>query len=684
VFRVRVGVIAALFVLLYGALLARLAYLQLAQGPALRRQGEKRIHRLEQIPPRRGSILDRDGRVLAEDAPVCNLYLVPGQWVSDNGRRRQELVLGEVTVGAVRQILSAGGTQREQERRLALNYLREQLPLTRALAEMTGRSPSTVAKALLHAAERAAADEAPGALHTPRMLLRDVDTDVYLRILRDRNLFGEQSQFAAVEPRLGWRREYPYGDAAAHITGYVGQLTAAEYAQLRGAWGPHGPRPGEGSIPGFFVPTEKERELMQLYELTRDGRTIRAAGHLANDLVGRSGVEQTYNNMLRGAHGQRLLRLTRTSAHGPRVLRTVDTAAEVQTGRDVAVTLSASVQRRVYEILVEETELMRRAEGRPFNAACVLMQPDTGAIEAMVSLPTFHPEEVGERYQEYVHPRSRSPFLNRAISENYPPGSTFKPVVALAALAAGAITPETEFNCQGVIRYAGHDYICMRRHAHGRIKVHEALRVSCNVFFYNTARVLGARKLHAFATDIGFATRTGIDLPNEAAGSLPIGSGTGRGWGLGSTFHFGIGQGIAVTPIQMAVAVSAIANGGAVVRPHLLADERLDRPRRRLNLSEQALQVVRDGMKAVVNDNGTGRRAAFDTLTVAGKSGTADWKQDARTHAWFVAYAPVEDPQIVVVLIIPEGGLGGSTCAPIVKRILAEYFDIHETEGGVG
>ncbi|MFH0911527.1 MAG: penicillin-binding transpeptidase domain-containing protein [Planctomycetota bacterium] len=541
-FQRRVWLIGIAFGIAFAVLLGRLFSLQIVQGSSLRKRGENRLDRREQIPPRRGGIFDRNGRILAEDAPSCDLWIRLGRWTDSGGARREELILGEVTAGSVRAILAASGAQEIQERDLALEYLERELPLTADLAAITDRPKSAVARALLEAALQAVKDEAPGALQTPRKLLEDMGRRAYLSILRDQNIFGADSRFDPLELRLGWRRIYPYGEAAAHITGYVAPLTAEEYARLRGAWRPEGMVEGAGEIPGFFVPTEVERERMRLYEVTSKGQTLRAAGFLACDLVGRLGAEEEYNNELRGSHGLQLLRLSRASPKAPRRMEVAAVEAEGEPGRDIALTLDAELQKKAYEILTEATERLRSEENRPYNAACILMRPKTGAIEALVSLPTFHPSEVGRRYTEYVHPRSRKPFLNRVISEIYPPGSTFKPVVALAALKNGAITPATEFDCQGEITQGNYRYICMRHFAHGPINVHDALRLSCNVFFYNTGRALGAKALYDFATDIGFGACRGIDLPNEKPGILPEGARTGRGWTLGNTFHMAMAR----------------------------------------------------------------------------------------------------------------------------------------------
>lgn len=701
-FRRRIQILALLFALIYTILLGQLVYLQIPSGPALRRQGEGRLHRLEQVPPRRGAIRDRNGNILAEDRPIWELWYTPGTWVRRDNRRTEALALGAVTLPRVRDLLAAHGPRRQHETNLAQAYLRDVHPLTDRLAAVLERPRAEVAEALLRAAEAAVADSGRWGLFTPRLLFRDIGNRAYLTILAAQRRQDRQAErFPGCELRGAWQRSYPYGEVTAHLTGYVGLMTAGDYERLRGYWGPEGPVEGRGEIPGIFTPTETESYLMRLYEITRQGRTIRAAGHLRNETIGKAGLERRYNQVLRGAHGLRHLRLSRPAPDSPRVMQIVGVNAPVEHGQELTLTLSTEIQTGVHRILQEHLETIRRRENRRLNGACVVLSPRDGAIQALVSLPSYNPAHVGERFREYTAPHNRKPLLNRAIRGIYPPGSTFKPIVALAALSSGAITPETEFDCQGLIRLGGHDFICMRRQQHGLLTVQDALRVSCNVFFYNAGRTVGPAELHAYASQLGIGKRTGIDLPFEHRGMLPEAARTGYRWAVGNTFHLSIGQGLAVTPLQMAVAISAIANGGTVVRPHLLADiadptpaqreylQDLRRPTAVVDLPADALAAVREGMWRVVQGapdggRGTGYRARLRTMDICGKSGSADWKKGEPTHAWFVAYAPAEAPEIVVVVIIPEGDLGGRTCAPIVQDILKLYFDIHENEGGLG
>jgi cell division protein FtsI/penicillin-binding protein 2 len=729
-FNRRVQLIGLGFAVAFAVLLGQLFRLQVLHGQELRRRGKNRLHRLKQVAPRRGSILDRNGRVLAEDRATWELWLTPARWGrSESGARRVELVLGSLTVERLRDLAHSRGERFTHEYALARDYLRDRLPLTRRLAAVlrrrdedgaaAGEPPEAartrVAEALLDAALEAARDESRWGLFEERQLFADIGNRAYLEILEEKRRLGADSIFQPLVLSGGWERVYPLAEAAAHAAGYVGPLTARDYERLRGHWGPDGRVAGEGSIPGFFEPTPVEAEIIRLREVTRNGRAIRVAGHLLNETVGRAGLEREYNQWLRGEHGLRHLRLSRAPGGGPRVMETVGVEAEARPGQTIWTTLDAELQRQVYRLVREKLVDLKAAEaraaraaGRPprardYTAACVVMDPRSGAVYALTSLPAYHPAQVRHRYRQYLLPAAQQPLLNRVTAGIYPPGSTFKPVVALGALSAEAIEPETYFECSGWITLGDHDFICMRRYAHGPLDVRNALRVSCNVFFYQAGEALGGRELYAFARALGFGERTGIDLPGEHAGLLPERARTGHGWALGNTYHFSIGQGLAVTPLQLAVAVSAVANGGTLVRPRLLdrisdptpAQRQrlaaLRTPRGQAPVTEEAVQTVREGMRMVVQGNefgqgGTGARAQLATMEVGGKSGSADWKKGEPTHAWFAAYAPAGDPQVAVVLVIPEGDLGGRTCAPVVRQILQAYFgfEITDREDAVG
>jgi len=742
VFRRRTILLAITFSLGFTVLAARLVDLQLLQGSALRQQGLQRIHRLQVVPPRRGRIKDRQGRIVAEDVPSYDLWLVPA------GIRRQSrgtyvvdsLVPGFTVPRILRMARSSGG-ERDLDGRLALRDLEEGNPLIDALVplladpgENEAACRKRLAQVVLDALRERNADSEE-ALTRPRPCFEHVSQKAYLAVEQARVQAdtGTDDALTALEARIGTQRVYPYGALLGHITGYVGRLSEKEYCVLRGYWDKEEATPGLGIIrhrdnvffsvlpdpddPADADGASVEMEIIRLVERRRAGRVERFAGYLRNEMVGRSGVEQYYNQTLRGRHACRYLRLDRPDPHGPRVLTAVGTRGQVKNGTDIALTIDLDVQRKVRDTLrvalagpqgAAEEERFRHLLGPAqlnspagigwerhrdrnyYRGVCVLMNPTNGRIYALVSYPDFDPNRLHEDFRE-LHADPRQPLYNHAIAGEYPPGSVFKPVVGLGALMEGSIGASTQFDCAGEIFLGTHRYICMHRAHHGPVDVRDALMLSCNIFFYHAAEALGPRRLYSWAWGLGLGHRTEVDLAGERPGHLPHEAYTGRGWAKGNTYHIGIGQGpITVTPLQMAVAFSAIANGGRIVQPHVVhGDPALDQPRAELGLDPEHLRTIREGLWRVVQGpedtdafrHGTAERAGrIPGLEYAGKTGSAEWQKSKDTHAWFACYAPFEKPEVVCVVLVPEGKYGGSTCAPIARRILMDFFDIQETE----
>jgi penicillin-binding protein 2 len=271
--------------------------------------------------------------------------------------------------------------------------------------------------------------------------------------------------------------------------------------------------------------------------------------------------------------------------------------------------------------------------------------------------------------------------LNRAVTGLYPPGSTFKPVVAMAALRTG-VPPTFATDCSGAFEIGPLRLRCAARYGHGRgITMRKALEVSCNPFFCEVGVRTGPDAITSLAREAGLGARTGIDLPGEAAGLVPDDAWkrrTGRGgWSRGDTANLSIGQGyLLATPLQMALCAAMIASGGTLWRPRLC----LDAPPvavRQLSIPRRHLDLVRGGMFDVVNaPKGGGRRARVNGVSVAAKTGTAEYgpARNRRKHAWMIAFAPFEEPEIALAAVIEDGESGGTTAAPVVAAVLAEYF----------
>ncbi len=455
-----------------------------------------------------------------------------------------------------------------------------------------------------------------------------------------------QTDLPGVSVRVAPKRYYPEGPTLSHVLGYVGEVTRGDL----------------------------ERE-----SLYRGG-----------DLIGKAGLEQVFDGQLRGVNGGRHVEVDAVG----RELRVLD-QIDAEPGRTLVLSVDIDLQRAAEKALSGHV------------GAVVAVDPRNGDVLAMTSQPAFDPNLFagGMRKKQWSELRQhpRKPMTQRAISGQYPPGSTFKFVVAAAALQEGIINPFNTIDCHGSMRLGNRDFRCWRSGGHGRMNVVDALTHSCDVFFYQIGQKLGVNTIARYARDFGLGEPTGIVLNHEKGGLIPDKAWkrehNGEPWYPGETLPVSIGQGaVATTPLQMAHAVGALAVGRRY-RPRLVL--RLDRPDGGvaeevpaeeipgLEIRPAVLAEVRHGMVNVVNHpRGTGKRAAVDGVLVAGKTGTsqvvsmgrtrvksADLPWHQRDHAWFVAFAPAIEPEVAMAVLVEhaEGG-GGKIAAPVAKIVLEEFF----------
>ncbi len=429
-------------------------------------------------------------------------------------------------------------------------------------------------------------------------------------------------------------------------------------------------------LPGVIVQAEPVRDhlhgdmaahaLGYLGEITEDELKSRS-GYRAGDLIGKAGVERTYDSVLRGKNGR--LRVEVDAAGRPgRVL----SREAAQPGQSLVLHIDAGLQ------AVAESALGAR------TGAVVALDPRNGEILVLVSHPAFDPNQFSggispANWQRLTGDRGL-PLINRAAEGAYEPGSVFKIVTGIAALSEGVARRESTIHCPGFLRLGAWTFRDLA--AHGTVNFIRGTAVSCNVMFWTLGRALGEERLPRYALALGLGQPTGIDLPAEAAGLIPTVEWKARvrkePWYPGDTLNMSIGQGpVVVTPLQIARAVGALATGGTLVRPRLarrilspegaevstIAPEIVGR----VPLPPDAVQTLREGMRAVV-DGGTGRGAAVRGLAMAGKTGSAENPRGI-PHAWFVGYAPADNPALVVVVFVEHGWRGGATAAPIARAI---------------
>ena len=406
------------------------------------------------------------------------------------------------------------------------------------------------------------------------------------------------------------------------------------------------------------------------------------------DVVGKFGIEREYNAVLAGRDGMRRVVV---DSRGREVgsLTTINALP----GNDLRLTLDLDLETAAEASLGE----------RP--GAVVAMDPRTGEVLAMISHPAFDPNDFAQRIDreawQALTTDPLKPLMNKAIQAQLAPGSVFKIVTAATALETGAIKPDYTLVCPGMVNIYGHEYhdwVWEKHRGHGSVDLHRALTVSCDVYFYTLGKLLGIDKIAFFAKHLGLGARTGIDLPGESAGLIPspdwVRRVFKRQWYAGETISVAIGQGaVQVTPLQLSYMLSGVISGGVFHRPHLAFREQLlalglDPPEnadRLFPLSGITVETLEHGMWSVVNEGGgTGAGARCPGIEIAGKTGTAqvvsvDLQESARktefkNNAWFVGYAPAENPEIVVAALVMQGE-HSAVAAPIARDVIKAYFD---------
>lgn len=441
-------------------------------------------------------------------------------------------------------------------------------------------------------------------------------------------------------------RRYLMGEMAAHALGYVSEIS----------------------------PDELKADTTRTYK--------------AGDRVGKYGIEKYLDRHLKGVSGGEHVEVN-VSGRKVRVLGKSDP----KPGDNITLTLDGDLQKTAWDAMEQKV------------GSVVAMDPRDGSVLAMVSRPSFDPNLFNQGIPASEWQRLSSdpfrPMENKAISGQYPPGSTYKTIVAAAALQEGVITTETAFNCPGYYAFGNRSYRCWQKKGHGRVNLHRAMVSSCDVYFYNVGRMLGVDKLAEYARYFGLGEVTGIDILGEKGGNIPT-----RAWKLkrfkepwqpGETISIAIGQGyVTLTPLQLVTAYCALANGGTIYKPRLIKKiETVDRKlikefgpevKKKLPLSDENIEILKKALWGVCNEpGGTAHVCRRKEADVAGKTGTAQvvaMKEDRKTpagyrfqdHALFVAFAPADKPEIAVAVVVEHGGHGGSTAAPVARKVIDAYF----------
>jgi len=448
--------------------------------------------------------------------------------------------------------------------------------------------------------------------------------------------------FLQAEPK----RFYPFGSLAAHALGYIQELSGEEIKN-------------------------------GLYQQRRLG-----------DLIGKTGVEKVYEATLVGKDGKALEIVDSMGRNKGEIAK-----REPEKGQNIILTLDYALQEKAEELL----------EGR--EGAVVMMEPQTGEILALASFPTFDPNKFIDRFtpEEWLDlvNSPEFPLENRAIRGQYAPGSIFKLVIDLGALELGIVDEETTFKCKGEVQIYNEPFACWVERGHGEMNLIQGIRNSCNIYHYQVGKKMGIERISRYAKMLGFGARTGIDLPGEKIGLVPDPDWKKKvrneRWQPGETISVSIGQGpLLVTPLQVALYTSIIANRGRKVTPHLLnsqslAGNRVLSERGAVEIEPSTFETIIQGMWEVVNRGGTGWAANVKGFDICGKTGSTQListekdeekkeeeeevvvEEETKTHSWFTGFAPRDNPKIVVTVLVEYGGMGGATAAPLARQIFNLY-----------
>jgi len=578
-------------------LIARLFYLQVIEGNEFRRLSENNCIRLQDIDPSRGLIFDRNGKLLVDNRPSFDLSII-----------LKDAKPVERTIERLSQYINVPATE-----------------LMPTISRNKGMSS-----------------------YTPILLKQDIGRDALAAI--EVHKYDLPGIVVSVNPR----RHYIYKQRAAHLIGYLSEISSEEL---------------------------KSGEYLD---------------YKAGDYIGKFGVEKTYESILRGRRGGRQVEVN-AAGQVVRVLRTVDAVP----GHNIYLSIDCLLQKKAEELL----------EG--LAGAVIAMEPATGQILAMSSSPAFDQNTFvdgmsHEQWDSLISNPFR-PMENKAINAEYPPASVYKIVAAIAGLEEGIIDANTSFHCPGYYKCGDRIFRCWKKRGHGKVNVVKALAESCDVFFYQVGQKLGVDRLAWYAKACGLGSATGVDLDHEAKGLIPTAAWKKRRtdieWQLGETLSVAIGQGYNLTtPLQIMTLISEIANGGIRYKPLILrkvetaeveiVNENKRKATGKLSVSKRTLEIVRKGLWEAVNKRkGTAWIAHVDDLDISGKTGTAqlvsridsddspsidkaDKLDHLKPHAWFAAYAPSKEPQIAVVVIVEHGEHGSTAAAPIARELITTYSSI--------
>ena len=603
-FRLRVSAIGLFVFLCFGALTTRFVWLQVIKHSDYAAQAEENRISVVPVVPNRGLILDRNGVVLARNFSAYTLEITPSK------------IIGSLddTIDQLATLVEIQPKDRKQFRKL--------------LEDNRGFEGTPI-----------------------RTRLTDQEVARFT---------AQRYRFPGVDIQARLFRQYPLGQTASHVTGFIGRISQRDAAVID------------------------------------DMDDAANANYNGTDYIGKEGLEKSYEKQLHGITGYEEVEVS-AGGHAVRTL----SRTPASPGSNLILSIDIELQK-----VVEEAFAGRRG-------ALVAIEPATGDVLAYVSMPTFDPnlfvEGIDQQNWEQLNTSLDRPLLNRPLSGSYPPGSTYKPFMALAALELGKRTPASTVYDPGYFYFGNHKFRDDKEGGHGTVDLHRSIVVSCDTFYYMLANDLGVDAMHDFMKPFGFGQLTGIDLEHEKKGLLPSTAWKRSAyrkpeqqkWYAGETISLGIGQGYnSFTPLQLAHAVATLANNGIVMKPHLVktiedgvTHERVQtvpKESYRIPLKQSNIDFVKSAMVGVTSEPGGTSYAVFNKAEYisAGKTGTAqviaikkNEKYNAKhvaerqlDHSLYTAFAPADHPRIAIAIIVENGGFGAAAAAPIVKKALDYYL----------
>jgi penicillin-binding protein 2 len=670
------GFIALLFLIF-----ARAVQLEVTQGAGFRAEAMRPVEKKTLLPAPRGRILARDGTVLACDKNI-SAVAVHYRWLQDPPDERWLLT-------NARSKLSKADRKNPQRLAEARNeVLAEREQFAECLAQWCGLSAEQWANRARRIQSRVEQISENANRHEQTEHERTIDADESWAVWARRLLLEDPPP-----PKIVVAEELDYHvmaeavvpDVAEKIKKYADQCPGVKVIELSQRSYPNGSMAAH--VIGHLGPIDQK----QLAEQEEDHRT-----YLPSDWVGRMGVERRYENVLRGRRGEAIVQ----TDHSGRVLMQYERVKPLP-GEDVVLALHPALQQTAETLL--QSALERQAvvgavdsaakndsakSTDPAGGAIAVMNIEDGAILAAASAPRFDPNIFIGKNRERLNgvlADPSHPLFDRVCSMAIPPGSTFKTLTAIALLSTsqGNELPNETIHCRGYLDRPDRQRCeIFVRHGigHGEVTLTDALAVSCNVYFFHFAGLMGPRPLNDWASRFGFGHPTGVDLSGEAAGTLPCPENIrlleGHSWRTVDTQMIAVGQGsLTATPLQVLCMMAAVANDGRLVTPHVVqASSRtpVSPPRSISGLQESTLQIVRQGLERVVADpNGTAHDTVFlDSVAIAGKTGTAETGDDRPSHAWFAGYSPAASPKLAFVVVLEHGGDAATAAGPVAKRLV--------------